>query len=895
MKHFFTYILAIFLAVTLLNKTSYSQEKVEEKSAKDTSQTAEKTDEKSKAKKTKEPAFAEVIEEYMKLDGFFTIYSSEKEGKVYLEIRQDQLGPVYLCNITRQAGDASLFDSGAMLDEFPFFIKMAGKNIQFIRQNVAFRAAQGSAIKRAVEKDISHSIWANAKVASQPHPEIGSILVDASEIFLTDYAMVGHLTSEAKLPYTFDKENSYFSELKSFPLNSEIEVTLHFKSSKPQPLFTLADSRSMLHRYHYSLSALPETGYQPRFADDRIGHFLTIYQDYSSLLEETPYKYYITRWQLEKSEPKYILSKPKKPVVFWIENSVPVEYRDAIREGVLLWNQAFEKIGFEDALEVKQMPDDADWDPADVRYSTIRWIVQPGGGYAVGPSRANPFTGEIYDADIRVSADYIRFYFRDFSEFITPLSWTEIKSEQLGMSQLSPPAFMPEGSLTSCDFARGMQHQMAFGWNLLLSRRLVSDKPEDLKKFIHDAIVDLIVHEVGHTLGLRHNFKASSAIEMKELNDKNFTTLQGITASVMDYNAINIAGKNQAQGSFFQTTLGPYDYWAIEYAYRPLEPDSRISEKEMLEKIASKVADPLLAYGTDEDAFGLSTRGIDPSCNLWDLGKDPLQFYQLRMDLVQELWKEIPRNFEKEGERFQKMRLVFSQGLTEYSIAAANLAKFIGGIYSHRDHIGDPSGRLPFEVVPAAKQREALRVISRRFFAEDAFSFDPDLLNKLAAENLPDFEGTLRRRLRIDYPIHGIVQVIQATALFRLYDPLVLQRLQDNELRFKKGEESFTMAEMYQTIRESIWEELKSGKNINSFRRELQRMHLYLLTRLLIQEPPMLPHDAVTLSRADLITLKNLIDPRLSQSNLDEYSKAHLEETRAKIEAALQAQIQKTL
>jgi len=897
MRHFFTFLLIAYVTAGLWSGNSYSQEKQEEKSAKDTSKTAEKDEEKSKAKKPKEPAFSEAIEDFIKLEGFFNIYSNDKEGKVYIEIRQDQFGPVYLCNITRQTGDASLFDSGAMLDEFPFIIKMVGKNIQFIRQNVAFRASQGSAIKRAVKSNISHSIWANAKIASQPHPEIGSILLDASEIFLADYAMVGHITSEAKIPYTFDKENSYFSDLKSFPLNSEIEVALHFKSSKPQPLFTLADSRSMLHRYHYSLSALPETGYQPRVADDRIGHFLTIYQDYSTQLLETPYKYYITRWQLEKSEPKFKLSKPKKPITFWIENTVPVEYRDAIREGVLLWNQAFEKIGFENTLEVNQMPDDADWDPADVRYSTIRWIIQPGEGYAVGPSRVNPITGEIYDADIRVSADYIRFYFREFSEFITPLSWTETKSDQLWMSNPSALPSLSEDFRSDryCDFASGMQHQMAFGWNLLLSRGLVSDRPEDLQKFIHDALVDLIVHEVGHTLGLRHNFKASSAIDMKNLNDKNFTNLHGITGSVMDYNAINVASQNQAQGSFFQTTLGPYDYWAIEYAYRPLEPDSKTSEKEMLEKIASQVADPSLAYGTDEDAFGLSTRGIDPSCNLWDLGNDPLQFYQQRLDLAQELWKEIPKDFEKEGERFQKLRLVFGQGLTEYAIAAANLPRYIGGIYTYRDHIGDPSGRWPFVVVPAVKQREALQMINRQFFAVQAFTFSPELLNKLAAENMPDFEGTLWRRLRVDYPIHGIVQVIQASALFRLYDPLVLQRLQDNELRFKKGEEPFTMAESFQTVRESIWEELKNGKNINSIRRELQRMHLYLLTRILVNEPGMLPHDAVTLSRVDLTALKNLIDTRISQNNLDLYSKAHLEETRAKIEAALTAQIQKNL
>ena len=897
MRVFFTFFLIAFLTAGLLNNNSYGQEKEEDKSGRDTTKTSEKAEEKSKAKKPKEPAFNEVIEDFVRQEGFFTIYSNEKEGKVYVEVRQDQFGPVYLCNITRQTGDASLFDSGAMLDEFPFFIKMAGKNVQFIRQNVAFRASPGSAIKKAVERNISHSIWANAKIASQPHPEIGSILLDAAEIFLADYAMVGHITSEAKVPYTFDKENSYFSELKSFPLNSEIEVTLHFKSSKPQPLFTLADSRSMLHRYHYSLSALPESGYQPRVADDRIGHFLTIYQDYSTQLLETPYQYYITRWQLEKSEPKFKLSKPKKPITFWIENTVPVEYRDAIREGVLLWNKAFEKIGFENALEVSQMPDEADWDPADVRYSTIRWIIQPGEGYAVGPSRANPFSGEIYDADIRVSADYIRIYFREFSEFITPLSLMETGSDGLWKDH---PSLLPSRSENSrsdryCDFASGMQHQMSFGWNLLLSRGLVSDHPEDLKKFIHQAIVDLIVHEVGHTLGLRHNFKASSAIDMKNLADKNFTNLNGITASVMDYNAINIAGKNQAQGSFFQTTLGPYDYWAIEYAYKPLDPDSKISEKEMLEKIAGKVADPSLAYGTDEDAFGLSTRGIDPSCNLWDLGNNPLEFYQQRLDLAQELWQEIPEDFEKEGERFQKMRLVFGQGLTEYAIAAANLPRYIGGIYSSRDHIGDPNGRWPFVVVPAVKQREALQTITRRFFAAEAFAFSPELLNKLAAENMPDLEGTLWRRLRVDYPIHGIVQVIQASVLFRLYDPLVLQRLQDNELRFLKGEEPFTMAESFQTVRESIWEELKSGNNINSIRRELQRMHLYLLVRMLVNEPGMLPHDAVTLSRADLTTLKRLIDSRLTQDNSDVYTRAHLEETRAKIESALTAQIQKNL
>ncbi len=888
---FFSLLIWVFCAVLLTNGL-FAQEKKTKKAPKDTTKTEAKPEK--KKKKPKEPKFEELIEEYEKIDGLFPLYYSEKEGKVYMEIKPEHFGPVYLCNITRQSGDAYLFDSGAMIGEFPFFLRKIGKKIQFVEKNVAFRASPDVALRRALEKNIPNSIWASVKIASQPHPERGSVLIDAAPIFLNDRNWVTYITGKMKIPYNFDKENSFFSELKSFPLNTEIEVTLHFKSNKPSPLFTLPDTRSMLHRYHYSLSALPETDYKPRYADDRVGHFLTIFQDYSSLLEDTPYKRYITRWQLEKAEPKFKISKPKKPIVYWIENTVPVEYRDAVREGILLWNKAFEKIGFQDAIEVRQMPDDAEWDPADVRYSTIRWIVQPGGGYAVGPSRANPFTGQIYDADIRVSADFVRFYYREFDEFVTPLSWADVRTDGLwpfGDSQsLLPVSLLPY----QCDYARGMTHQMAFGWNLLLSRGMVSDNPEDLKKFIHDGIVDLIVHEVGHTLGLRHNFKASSTINFDKLGDKNFTARTGISGSVMDYNPINVSARGEPQGNYFQTTLGPYDYWAIEYAYKPLDPDSKMSEKEMLEKIASKVADPKLQYGTDEDAFGFSTRGIDPTCNLWDLGNEPLLHFRKRIRLAKELWKNIPKKFEKKGERYQKFRLVFSQGLREYAIAAALVPKYIGGIYSYRDHIGDPGGRIPFRVVPAEKQRQALNFLTQNLFSPGAFQFPPDLLNKLAPERFWDFEGTVWRMTRIDFPIHGVIQAIQASALFRLYDPLIMLRLQDNELRFRKGETPFTMAEMFRDVRDAIWQELTGKENINSFRRELQRMHLHILTKLVVKTPVMVPHDAVTLARASLLKIRERIEENLKSGSLDDYTTAHLQETAAKIDAALKAQIQQS-
>ncbi|RMG67018.1 MAG: DUF5117 domain-containing protein [Calditrichaeota bacterium] len=847
--------------------------------------------EKKPAKKSGEPTFEEAVKDFEKIPGLFTVYWKKDEGKVYLEIRPDQLGTVYLCNITRQTGDGLLFDAGAMLGEFPFYFQRVGKKVLWIHKNVYFRAAPDAAIRRAVEHSLTNSVMGSAKIVSQPHPETGALLVDASSLFVQDMHLVSYLTEQANMAYAFDKSASFFSQIKSFPQNTEIEVTLHFKSKRPTPIFTLPDSRSMLHRYHFSLSTLPETDYHPREADDRVGHFLTMYQDYTSLLQESPYTRYITRWQLEKAEPRFKVSPPRKPIVFWIENTVPVEYRDAIREGILKWNRAFERIGFKDAIQVRQMPDDADWDPADVRYNVIRWIVTPGAGYAVGPSRANPFNGQIYDADVRISADFLRFYYREFDEFVTPLHWTAARDLQHWPEWEWTGGTDQSGFPLRCTYSSGLMHQMGFGWSLLVARGLVEDDPENLKQFIHDGLVDLVLHEVGHTLGLRHNFKASSVVPPEKLLDPQFTRRKGISGSVMDYNPVNLAPEGKPQGSYFQTEPGPYDYWAIEYAYRPLEPGSKQSEKEMLEKIASRVADPKLQYATDEDAFGLSTRGVDPTVSPYDLSSDPLAYYQQRISMARELWEKIPEKFEKKGARYQKFRLVFSQGLGEYLLAALTIPRYVGGLYMHRDHIGDPGGRPPFEVVPAEKQRAALKFVIDRLFAEDAFQFSPDLLNKLAPERFWDFEGTVFRMLRLDYPIHGIVQVIQAAALYRLYDFLVLQRVQDNELRFAKGEKTFTMAELFTTLREAIWSELKQPRNVNSFRRELQRMHLSILVDMLVGESPLLPHDAITLARADLVAIKQQAQAALQQEGLDAYTRAHLEETVARIDAALSAQM----
>jgi len=847
------------------------------------------TDESMAVEEDKEEAktFAEAVEGYERNEGLFTLYFKEDENKCLLEIKPPQLDEVFLCNVTLEAGDGYFFDSGAMLDNFPFIFKRIGKKVQFIHKNVSYRADPSSPLARAVARGVSDSIIASSEIVSEPHPETGAILVDAGPLFIRDHINLSQWLGQMGTGFSFDPSESYFGALKSFPLNSEVEVVIHFSGTgEASTTPAIPDSRSMQHRYRYSLAVLPESDYRPRLADDRVGHFITMYQDYTDLTRETAYVRFVQRWNLRKKFPFEGISPPKDPIVFWLENAIPVEYRDAIRVGILEWNKAFEAIGFKDAIVVKQMPDDADWDPADIRYNVIQWIVMPESGYAVGPCWASPLTGEIYAADIRITADFVRSYAMDWEELVTPLS-------ALSQSVRSPLRPAQESS-HRCAYGEGLMREMAFGFNVLSARgELECDSPK-LERFIQEGLKDLVTHEVGHTLGLRHNFRASTIHALDELHDTELTRREGISGSVMEYDPLNLAAKRERQGDYFQTCLGPYDYWAIEYAYKPVDGETPEDELPELEEVASRVAEPELTYGTDEDEKDFSPEGMDPLTNTWDLGSDPIAYYRLRIRLANELLQCMESEFSEKGTRYPKLRRVFWNVIGPYRMAALTVPKFVGGIYERRDHIGDPGERKPFEPVSAAKQREAMAFLKEYIFGPDAFQFPASLLNKLAPERLPDFEDTIDKMVRKDYPVHDVVLGIQKIALDRMYDPVSLRRMVDLPLHYENGEEPFTLADMFRELRFAVWDEVYASRNVNSFRRNLQRAHLTKLT-FLVLKPGDAPEDASTLARADLTSLRDAIAHALSGGDLDEVTRAHLEESLARVKAALDAGIDRSI
>ncbi len=590
--------------------------------------------------------------------------------------------------------------------------------------------------------------------------------------------------------------------------------------------------------------------------------------------------------------------------MFWLENKIPVEYREWLKEGVLLWNKAFERVGIKDAMVVKQQPDDATWEAADSRYNTIRWFAGVDATFAIGPSRANPFTGQVYDADIGFAEGIIRFTRRDAEEFVNPVGPT-------GLVETLPPMLWGRHALQQCQYAEGLVQQAALQMSVLETRGELTPQVSD--KVMHEFIVEVTAHEVGHTLGLRHNFRASTILPVGELNDLKKTEEIGQTSSVMDYNPLVIAPKGQKQGHFLTPTLGPYDYWAIEYAYKPIQGE----EKAELAKIASRAADPMLPYATDEDARGTySPLAIDPLVNQFDQSSDPLAYFKQDVGIIHELWDSMEKKLAKPGEGYQVLRRSMGRSIGEYNRALLTSSKYIGGIYHVRDHVGDPNGRPPYTVVPAAKQREALEFLRTYAFSEKVFELPAGLLNKLAIERQEglDFISYFVVQ-RTDSPWHDVVLGLQRNVLNRLYHPVLLDRVLDNQLRFAPNEKPFTMADLFSGLDSAIWSELDTNQTkISSLRRNLQREQLKQLIRLTLRPAPppggpppgpvgfvipipptpRPPEDATTLARASLRNVQAKIKQALTAGKVtDPTTKAHLEETQARISAALQAQMEK--
>jgi len=831
--------------------------------------------------------------------GLFKYYTEAETRKNLIELRPDQLDHEILLSVTLSKGTGDdMFAAPMLWNNSLVRFHRDGQTVELVTPNTQVSTVAGEPMAMAVENGVSDRIF--GRVPIEAENEDGRIVFDLT-LFLGSFLDLEMMGSFYGYMFIIDYEGSYITQIKGFPLNDEIDSRVILQGAGDIQGWPQMDGQEL--GFHFSLSEPPPPGYVSRLSDDRVGFFEDVSMLYSVGTDKTETRYlrYINRWRLEKKDPTAAMSEPVQPIVFWIENTTPYEYRDAIRAGIEFWDTAFEKAGFINAIQAKQMPDDADWDPADIRYNAIRWFVDPMSVYAIGPCRTDPRTGEIYDADIGMNADMLTGPYLNYEMSVDPLNaalelmmppgWPNLNGMQVPWNDETLKILDERNeryldgdalfSLKAFEAARASE--------IMRVRSDLDLESPEVEKFVYNYVLSLVAHEVGHTLGLRHNFAGSAGTSYWKMQQPYWTQRHGLSESIMDYTTVNISAPGAVQGEYFQTVPGDYDNWAIEFGYTPVNMSTSQDETPALNEIAMRAPD--YRYATDEDYSGW-TRNMDPDTWLWDLGDDPIRYSNDRIASSKEIIDRILDYYSVPGTRPARIRLSFVYAFWEYIQAASSVPRLIGGVRMYRDHVGDIDSHYANEPVSAEDQRRALEFLRDKLWASDNYQYDPELLVMLGKDRSSTLNWGDLMQGTLDFDLQTYVLIAQQEPFYWLYDPLVLTRVINNERRMLDGEEPFTIVELFDTVRGSIWSELQTGSPIDSFRRNLQRAHLQMITGIVLSPANGTPEDAIALARRDLNILKQSIENNLSSDSafgMDTMTKAHLEECLSIIDQTLTA------
>ena len=979
-----------------------------------------KSDDKKKDDDKKKP-FKEVVPDATSIPGLIPMY--RKKENLYAEIGSGQLNTDYIIviSIAKGIGSGGLYtgQSWDFGDDMLWQFRKVDDRIQIVRRNYRYTADSGTTEEKAVKLGFADSIiFSLPIIAAGPS---GGDIIDLTNIFMSDLPGI----SRYALPgYSFARDRSTWAKIKGkndqLTDNMEIEVAATYAGASgglanysTQNL--VIDSRGVSVNVHYSISKLPTSGYTPRLADERVGYFTTAVKNFNKNPDDGNFVRYINRWNLQKLEPKADVSLPKKPIVFWLEKTIPYQYRKPIRDGILEWNKAFEEAGFYNAVEVRQQEDNDTWDPEDINYNTIRWSTA-NMGFAIGPSRVNPLTGEILDADVVLDVGFITSWSRGFElyspselalEFCGRTPMTErlkqpertsdgpfaaelsaqnermplvnerlFQSQQMGLlctffevmtanatqaadepAEEPKPAEEPaaeekkeetkeetesaektdeksdakseeKSDEKADDKADAKSDEKSEEKSDDKSDEKADKKSDDKKekkgesayetartKAIRQGLSWVTTHEVGHTLGLRHNFKLSTLHSLDEINNPEALGKYGFSGSVMEYVPVNLVPDGEKQGDYYPTKLGEYDYWVIQYGYKTLA-NSTDGDRDELLKIAALQSKPEYNYAEDYDCYFNS----DPLINVFDLGNNPLDYFKLRVRLFKQILPGLNDRIVKEGESYTKLRSRFNMLFTDYGTAMYDATRYIGGIHVNRDFKGDENARPPFAVVSAAEQRAAMDFIASELFAVDPYRLAPNLTNYLAPNRWLHWGSNIPGRY--DSDIHDMILTWQKYILWELLYPEKLSRMADTRLRVASDQDVFTIGEMFEKLTGAIFAELDAlekaepaenanpaAEAISSVRRNLQREYFQQLAAMSLQKPygwasmyssslgfasMRENNDVAALARQQLRDVKSRIDATLAgDSPLDPMTKAHLNDLAVRAENALNAAVQR--
>ncbi len=796
----------------------------------------------SSEKKEDDKKYAEAIKSAEAIEGLFTVYRDTTSGALQMVIEAGQFDQefIYFTHVADGVPVGGHF-RGQFRDNSVFSVRRRFNKVEFVEENTAFYFDEASALARAADANISPAVLAVEEIVAEDD-STGRVLIEADDLFLSEaFALVKPPSFPGQPPTAFklgnlSKDKTAIIAVNNYPANTDVLV--RYVYDNPAPLngggAAVTDARAVSVTLQHSLIAMPENDFEPRLDDPRVGYFTHQVTDLTST-SATPYRDLVRRWHFEKQDPEAAVSDPAEPLVWWIENTTPVEYRAVIRDATLRWNEAFEAAGISNALQVNIQPDDADWSAGDLRYNVLRWTSSPTppfGGY--GPSFSNPRTGQMIGSDIMLEYVFLKNRIAQDRLFETAALFLDAASELEAAGHADPHV---------CSLGLRLQAETLFGMQTLQAQ---GASEGEMATLVEQSLYYLVLHEVGHTLGLNHNMKASQMLTPEQTTDWNLTMERGLLGSVMDYPALNLAPPGESQGAYAAVRPGPYDVWAIQFGYGDFDEAGR-------EALLARSTEPALAFGNDADDMRAPGKAIDPRVMIGDLSSDALTYSEGRLDLVDAVMDDLVERYDEPGESYQELRNAYMI-LTGQAAGAASVAsRYIGGIYVDRAVVGQPGATQPFTPVPRAEQKRAMDLLTRRLFAPDAFAMPDGLYNRLAMQR----RGFGFFSQSEDPKIHERYLNAQRSILAHLLHPVTMQRISDATLY---GSE-YPLSEMMADLTTAVFD-ADADADVNTFRQNAQIEYISRLAEIVEDEKDRYDYLSQSQALAQLRRVESMLEAK---------------------------------